>query len=469
MRKSYPTPFSPLMLLVLGALAVAPGVWAKPPVCDPDKPNQYDPVCVCPEANREFAITGRLPTDSAEKGSVSIYPQGGAEYVICLPPPALRNGGMVYASMGTARLDPNEKEGTIVTVAGQLDDDGVPLAGLFNAAGYGFGVVAPPQLLSVKSREADLELFVDFVEKTLGEATFSYVVGLSQGAIPATRLLERGAEESLFAGGISACGPIGSFGSIPDPFQPSEPPLFFTQVEYSLQFLVIVDHLFPELKLLGDTPKPFVEVPRVPVNTLATWDNNAVEAIFDDSLNASNVEHLLDIMLQLGLPVATDPTGTVPTAETLAEFLEEVAFFVNDYVSDLGGSIFDNSATEYPDPELNAGVRRYSSTFDTDAVDEVVSLYETSGLRPGDPPLITLHNFGDHRVPYEHVVLYEWKSDPDALLITFPIPLGGIPRYGHCNFTIEEAAAAFQCLVGVVEKGLAPSLICPPAAALGIE
>lgn len=461
MRNPYLTSsLLPLMLLAAGVLVAAPGVWAKPPICDRDKPNQYDPECVCPEQFREFAITGRLPTDLAEGSAVSVYPQGGAEYVICMPPSSSWNGGMVYASMGTVKLDPNEKEGTIVTVAGQLVNDGVPLSGLFNQAGYGFAVVAPPQLLSVPSREADLELLADLVGITLGEPTVSYVVGFSQGAIPATRLLERGAE-SPFSGGISACGPIGSFGSIPGQIQPSEPPLFFTQVEYSLQFLVIVDYLFPELKLLRDTPPPFVEVPRVPASTLATWDDDAVEAVFGDSFNAGKVEQLLDVMDELGLPVAVDPPG-VPVEETLAELVEEVTFFVNDSVSDLGGSIFDNWATEYFDPELNAGVRRYSSTFYPADIDDAVSPYETSGLLPGDPPLVALHNFLDHRVPYDHVRLYALKSDAAAPFIKFPIPLGGIPRYGHCDFTAGEAALAFQCLIGVVEAGLPSSLVCPP-------
>ncbi|MEN8801522.1 MAG: hypothetical protein ABF297_06045 [Thiogranum sp.] len=453
----------PLMLLAAGVLLAAPGVWAKPPICDRDKPNQYDPECVCPEQLREFAITGRLPTDLAEGSAVSVYPQGGAEYVVCMPPSASWNGNMVYASMGTVKLDPNEKEGTIVTVAGQLDNDGAPLSGLFNQAGYGFAVVAPPQLLSVPTREADLERLVELVEITLGEPTFSYVVGFSQGAIPATRLLERRGDDRLFSGGISACGPIGSFGSVPGQIQPSEPPLFFTQTEYSLQFLVIVDHLFPELKLLRDIPPPFVEVPRVPASTLATWDDDAVEAVFADSINAGKVVQLLEVMYELGLPVAVAPPN-VPIEETLAELLEEVTFFVNDSVSDLGGSIFDNWATEYPDPELNAGVRRYSSTFYPADIDDALSPYETSGLRPGDPPLVALHNFLDHRVPYDHVVLYALKSDATAPIIKFPIPLGGIPRYGHCDFTAVEAALAFRCLIGVVEAELPPLLVCsqPP-------
>ena len=456
----------PLMLLAAGVLVVAPGVWANPPICDRDKPNQYDPECVCPEQFREFSITGRLPTDPAEGSAVSVYPQGGAEYVICIPPSDSWNGSMVYASMGTVKLDPNEKEGTIVTVAGQLDNNGVPLSSLFNQADYGFAVVAPPQLLSVPSREADLEFLVDLVENTLGEPTFSYVFGFSQGAIPATRLLERG-DESPFSGGISACGPIGSFGSIPGQIQPSEPPLFFTQAEYSLQFLVIVDYLFPELKLLRDTPPPFVEVPRVPASTLATWDDDAVEAVFGDLFNARKVVQLLEVMDELGLPVAVAPLN-VPIEETLAELLEEVTFFVNDSVSDLGGSIFDNWATVYPDPELNAGIRRYSSTFNPADIDDAVSPYETSGLLPGDPPLVALHNFLDHRVPYDHVVLYALKSDDAAPFIKFPIPLGGIPRYGHCDFTAGEAALAFQCLIGVVEAGLPSLWVCPPPTTPGI-
>ena len=194
--------------------------------------------------------------------------------------------------------------------------------------------------------------------------------------------------------------------------------------------------------------------------TMATWDDDAVKAVFGDLFNATKVERLLGVMSQLGLPVASDPTGEVPVEETLAELLKEVRSFVNDYVSDLGGSIFDNSWTEYPDPELNAGVRRYRSTFGTADIDEVVSPYETSGLLPGDPPLVALHNLADHRVPYAYVRLYALKSDPAGPFITFPFSLGGIPRYGHCNFTAEEAALAFQCLVGVVEAGLPQSLVC---------
>lgn len=449
-----------VMWVSAGVVIVVANTWAKPPVCDPDKPNQFEPECVCPEEIREFAITGRLPSDLVEDSAVSSYPQGGAEYVICMPPFTFWNGGMVYASMGTVRLDPNEKEGTIVTVAGQLLNDDVPISRLFNEAGYGFAVVAPPQLLSVPSREADLELLVDVVEETLGKPSFSYVVGFSQGAIPATRLIEKG-EASPFSGGISACGPIGSNFSIPGQTQPSEPPLDFTQVEYSFQFLVTVDYLFPELKLLRNTPPSFPVVPRVPNNTLATWDDDSVEAVFRDSFNEGEgkIEQLLGVMLNLGLPIPLDPTGTVPVEETLTELLKEVTFFVNDSISDLGGSIFDNWETEYPDPEIDTGVRRYISTFDSAEIDYVVKPYETSGLESTDPPLLALHNFLDHRVPYHHVTSYDLKSEDEASFIKFPIPLGGIPRYGHCAFTAEEAAVAFQCLVGVVEIGLPPSLV----------
>jgi hypothetical protein len=59
-------------------------------------------------------------------------------------------------------------------------------------------------------------------------------------------------------------------------------------------------------------------------------------------------------------------------------------------------------------------------------------------------------------------VLYALKSDATAPFIKFPIPLGGIPRYGHCDFTAGEAALAFQCLIGVVEGSL---LACQPPTA----
>ena len=111
-----------------------------------------------------------------------------------------------------------------MTIAGQLEFGGVLLPELLNQLGYGFAVAAPPQLLSVPEREVELERLAGIIEDTLNP-DISYVLGISQGAIPATRLLE----SDRFDGGISVCGPIGSF---------------MLQVAYSVQLLAVVDYFF---------------------------------------------------------------------------------------------------------------------------------------------------------------------------------------------------------------------------------
>jgi len=59
--------------------------------------------------------------------------------------------------------------------------------------------------------------------------------------------------------------------------------------------------------------------------------------------------------------------------------------------------------------------------------------------------LVTLHTTLDPVVPFRHELLYAGKvllAGRSGNLITLPVP-----RYGHCNFTIDEVLGAFALLL----------------------
>jgi hypothetical protein len=72
------------------------------------------------------------------------------------------------------------------------------------------------------------------------------------------------------------------------------------------------------------------------------------------------------------------------------------------------------------------------------------SNYNTSGAL--DIPLITTHTLRDQQVPYWHEILYNLKTMTTGSFLRdhFNIPIN---RYGHCNFTLEEALGGFALML----------------------
>ncbi len=100
---------------------------------------------------------------------------------------------------------------------------------------------------------------------------------------------------------------------------------------------------------------------------------------------------------------------------------------------------------------VNAGVERFGST--PDAVNYLERYYEPSGDL--EIPMLTLHDVLDPLVPFFHEGLYHQvvaAGGNSHNLVQRPFA-----RYGHCSFTVDEMAQAFEELVAWVEQGVVPA------------
>jgi len=259
-----------------------------------------------------------------------------------------------------------------------------------------------------------------------------YLVGASEGGLVTTLAIERSPE--TFSGGMSMCGPIGSFTG---------------QVNYWGDFRVIFDYFMdtPDFDVLPGNAS------NIPASLMKKWDSVYVPRIV--RVLGMNPLAVPQIFAVTDAPVFSDPGTFGPT--TLGILWYNV-FATNDAIDKLGGRPFDNFDRVYSDPLnptldafINAGVKRFKAQ--PAALEEIATSYETSGnlLRP----MVTIHTTGDPIVPVWHQALYTGKVP--GIFPYFPyIPII-VDRYGHCAFTLDEIQSAFGQLVGIVMYGGVPS------------
>ena len=82
-----------------------------------------------------------------------------------------------------------------------------------------------------------------------------------------------------------------------------------------------------------------------------------------------------------------------------------------------------------------------------------LNAYQTTGRLT--VPMVTLHTTGDEVIPFWHQFLYRDKVQTSGRgqLVQMPIF-----RYGHCNFTGDEALAAFAILIFISTGEAIPGL-----------
>jgi hypothetical protein len=117
-----------------------------------------------------------------------------------------------------------------------------------------------------------------------------------------------------------------------------------------------------------------------------------------------------------------------------------------DATATLGGFPFDNRTRWYTGSDndfvLNVLVARIAS--DAPAVVAMRTAYRTTGVL--QRPLITLHTLRDQQVPYVHEDLYNLKTLRSGSFLTRHVNVP-IDRYGHCNFTKDEALFSFAVML----------------------
>jgi pimeloyl-ACP methyl ester carboxylesterase len=335
----------------------------------------------------------------------------GAVYRICMP--RRWNGDLVLYAHGYVDVTK-----PIAIPEDQLAlADGTSVPGLINSLGFAFATSSySTNGLAVLQGLADLRELVTIFGATHGSPRRVFIVGPSEGGLITALAIERYPE--MFAGGVAACGPIGSFRG---------------QTNAIGDFRVLFDHFFP-----GVIPGDPVQIPQVAIDTFDSAIVPAIKAAIQQNPDATR-----QLLAVTG--AAVDPADPATVEETIIGLAWYSVFASNDAAQKLGGVPFGNLLRRYSgsddDTLLNRSVTRVAAS--ATALQQMPG-YETTGKL--SRPLVTLHTTGDEIVPYWHEHLYAVKTLLSGALLKRHVNLR-VERYGHCNFTVAETLAAFGTML----------------------
>ena len=343
----------------------------------------------------------------------------GARYRICMPTPLPWNGDLVVYAHGYMAYNR-----PIEIPEEQLEIGGISLPDTVTSLGYAFATTSyATNGLAMREAVPDLVDLVEVFTTTHGTPSTILLVGPSEGGVVTVLAMEK--HPDLFDGGLAACGPIGG---IP------------AQIDYMGDFRVVFDYYFADL-----LPGEPISIPQTLIDNWETYYATLVYPTISDPTSAYSLTQVLAVTGAAYEPM--DPASALTTTQNLLWYS---VYATNDAQVKLGGQPFDNWDRVYSgsddDTALNAGVRRYRA--DPAALAALEASYQTSGwIRR---PLLTLHTTRDDVIPYWHQAAYEWKlavTGRSALHQHVPVD-----RYGHCNFTPNEAVSALQLLLAMVQN-----------------
>ncbi|MFT3790778.1 MAG: alpha/beta hydrolase-fold protein [Rudaea sp.] len=145
--------------------------------------------------------------------------------------------------------------------------------------------------------------------------------------------------------------------------------------------------------------------------------------------------------------------GTADT-QSLPDIIADTPTDFRDLQHRAGGNPLGNADLIYvnsgDDAALNAGVRRYRA--DANAAAWLARWYTPSGklIRP----MLALHDIGDPLVPAAGAFAYALAAQRAGRAGNFVQQY--VDRSGHCVFTPDEIARAFDQLVGWIDSGMRP-------------
>lgn len=373
-------------------------VWAAP---------SYDDVPGC--------IEGSLPSNDPRYPAAQLI-------VTCLPPPEAPvswNGVLIVAVHGY--VEPGEP------LALPAPDGGFDVARTLLDLGFAFAASSfHKNGYAVEQGGDDINALVRHFNTTLAPADKVLLLGVSQGALIATMLIER--HPQTYAGGLALCGPLGGANA---------------EIDYLADFRVVFDYFFPQVFGFGAAGVP----PDAPLN----WAGYA--ALIRDALTADprSAEQLFRVT---GVPRASDDLES--TIDAAVRLLRYTVFGFNDLVEVAGGNPYANRERVYAGSEddvaLNRGVERIAP--DPGAREYLVQHYRPTGRLTR--PLVTLHTRRDPVVPFEHQLLYARAAAEAGAADQFI----GLPvnRHGHCNFRTGEVLGAVALLARGADISLSAAL-----------
>jgi hypothetical protein len=312
-----------------------------------------------------------------------------------------------------------------------LGDD-VNIPELIVALGFDFATNSYRKKgLAVVEGSEDILDLVDIYTTCFGQPEHVYLIGPSEGGIITALLIEKHPE--VFRSGLALCGPVGDF-----PFQ----------INYFGNARVTFEYFFS-----GLLPKISCSATQISIRAwcdmaLDPTDNWSLcfEKIIAPALRDPANRKKLDQWVQVA-NLAYDPADYLDSVEKSAkDVLRYSMLNLEDAVETLDGFPFDNKYKWYrgskADLWLNLFVKRCRA--DNDAVVEMKTNYNTSGFL--QRPLITMHTLQDQQIPYVHELLYSWKTLLQGSFLTKHVNLP-VNRFGHCNFTLEEALFSFALML----------------------
>jgi len=339
-----------------------------------------------------------------------IYPgaSGPAQYLVSLPSPAsCYNGQMIFFAHGyvVPGSPPN------AWLAQLALPDGTSLPALVNSLGFGFAASSfSKDGLATPQGVQDTVALIKVLQGLGIHVRKYFAAGASEGGPVAVKVLE---SNPIFSGGLSVCGPIGSFQQ---------------EVNYLGDVRVLFDYFFPGVLTTGAPGESAISIPpALQLNWVSLYRGKVLNALAANPLATLQFLSVANIPIGLNLSNAGD---------AIMGALQYNVFAANDAHITLGGNAFDNLTRVYRgslnDARLNAMVARFSAN----AVD--LRPYETSGNL--HDPLVTLHTIADPIVPFGQEILYAAKARAN----NSSAQLAEIPAlaYGHCNVTKGEASAA---------------------------
>jgi pimeloyl-ACP methyl ester carboxylesterase len=358
---------------------------------------------------------------AAPSGAASIcdadgVQNSGSKYRICMPPAGQYNGILVVWAHGF------QDAGTPVSIPeDQLCLADFCLNQLINDLGFAFATNSYSKTgLAVLQGKEDLLDLVSIFAAEKGRPRKVYIVGASEGGIITALSVEQHPE--VYSAGVAACGPVGSF-----PYQ----------INYFGDARATFEYFFPKL-IPGD--------PFNPKATLAAgWADYYQQFVKPVVFAPQNRRALGQWVAVAQLPF--DPANYLTTVEvSVRDVLRYSVVNLTDAATTLGGFPFDNRWHWYSGSDDDLSLNWFVPRADADAaaVTEMNTKYATTGVL--SRPLITLHTLKDQQVPYAHEPLYAWKTFLSGALLTRHLNIP-IDRFGHCNFTRDEALVSFAFML----------------------
>lgn len=275
---------------------------------------------------------------------------------------------------------------------------------LFLSRGFAFAESAySTQGWAVKEAVEDTEALRRHFVAKFGKPRETFVTGHSMGGVITLATIERYPE--IYDGAMPMCGPLND---TLNGFQ-----------ERIFDMLVTFDFLFP------GTVGPLAGLPQ----------GSRLNAVKVRAAIEAEPEKAVMYARRYSLSSPNDITGVL-------NFFYEIN---RELQARAGGNPFDNRSTIYDgfadDVALNRGVRRYQADH---KAREYVRRHFTPTGRIADP-VLTIHTTYDQLLPGRYISAYDGIAKQAGTQDLFVAKY--VVANGHCNFTAQQTAAAFDQLL----------------------